>query len=240
MDKQTRIFVILFIVSLSFSFAIDPTPSLSQDNEIPPPFSFQYRYAKRNAVEHDDVWQVSEAKHGMISIDEIRTSISWGFHEAFYLDLIFGRTSWETDNFAHNTYNQDFDYNWLWGIGLRQYLLWTVEEYEIHLLLSFEYTTTSKQTDRNLQGELKQWNVSGNWLIPIEPWILSAGIYYSDFDMTYWHPSNLGTRRGGFEAENNIGVLWGAQCFFDRNLCLWSTIHLLAQKGITVGINWSF
>lgn len=240
MDTQKQKLAILFIVFSTFFFAIAPTTSLSQDNEIPPPFSFQYYYTKRKAVEHDDVWLVPEAKHGMIFIDEIRAAISCSLYETFYLDLIFGGTSWKTRDFSHKTYNQSFDYNWLWGIGWRQYLLWTLKKYEIPLLFSFEYTTTSKQTNGNFQGELKRWNVSGHWLIPIETWTLSAGIYYSDFDMTYWHISRLGMRRGGFEAEDNMGVLLGAQRFFHENLCLWSTIHMLAQRSITVGINWSF
>jgi hypothetical protein len=234
--------LIILLISCTAGF------SATKQNMVPeavnvtlPSFSFQYRSLERNAFEYDDVWHVPSAKHGRISIEEIRGSISFDLYESLYFDIIFGGSSWKTEDFDYRTYNHDFDYSWLWGIGVRQYLLWALEDYKIHLLFSFDYTVTSKQTAGNLEGELEQWNISGIWLIPVEEtWICSAGIYYSDFDMRYWHSSVIGKRRGGFGAEDNTGVLFGVQKFLDKNVCLWSIVYLLAQEGITFGINWSF
>ncbi len=196
------------------------------------------RVDARGLFEYDD-----QAYGIVVDLDQQCAGISYGLTDNACVDLRVGEA--KVDIYGPESPDDPgirFGWGSFWGIGIRSKI-----NLDRGFLfgVGFQYNRyhpgVAYRSGMEFESEPWEWHLSFDVNKEIKGGLgLYAGIRYSDIKIPYSHPSHFGTRKGGFEAEDNVGIFAGVEANLGKKMTCFVEGHLFDEKAVAFGVGYSF
>ncbi len=192
-----------------------------------------------------DAWKIIEyddlGDPDILSTSQTFLNFSYGgLFEDLTLNLKLGVAKFEISPSVGSS-TLLFDYGPGLGLGMSSRIY---DKNKSNIDLGFEYLyfipEELKRGNLIFEARPREWHL---WVLGernFEKLSLWGGIRYSEITIPYEHPSGLGTRKGGFEEVENVGVFFGSRLRVSPELFFFLEGDFLAREGFVLGTGCNF
>jgi hypothetical protein len=219
------------------------TGSLTRSDFI---LSGRFAYHERDVEEYDDRYRISGAS-GSAEILSLLAELSYTGLPHVELAVRAGLASVDLTGFGSRTYEHDYDLGPAWGFGLSSMLPVAENAWDLGVKVFFDFNHfrpddwASREPLVKYEARIDEWRLGAMALADFGALNGYAGVQYSDFVVDYEHPfSGGGTREGGFEATDNIGLFAGGTYEIRPRLHASARLHAIDTVGIATELSYRF